>query len=60
MVKNLLANTGDARDPGLMPGSGKYPGRGNGSPFQYCYLVNSVTEEPGRLQSMGLQRTGHN
>ena len=56
MVKNLLANSGDARNPGLIPGSGKYPGRGNGNPFKYSYLVNSMTEEPGRLQSIGSQR----
>ena len=60
MVKNLLANSGDARNPGLIPGSGKYPGRGNGNPFKYSYLVNSMTEEPGRLQSMGSQRVRHN
>ena len=60
MVKNLLANTGAARDPGLIPGSERYPGRGSGNPFQYSYLKNSTTEEPGRLHSMELQRTGHN
>ena len=32
MVKNLPVNAGDA---GLMPGLGRYPGRGNGNPLQY-------------------------
>ena len=31
---------------------------GNGTPLQYCCLKNPWTEEPGRLQSMGLQRVG--
>ena len=30
VVKNLCANAGDA---GLVPGSGKSPGEGNGSPL---------------------------
>ena len=32
MVKNLPANAGDARDPGLIPGLGRSPGVGNGNP----------------------------
>ena len=35
MVKNLPANTGDARDMGSIPGSGRSPGVGNGNPLQY-------------------------
>ena len=31
-----------ARDPGLIPGSGRSPGVGNGNPFQYSYLENSM------------------
>ena len=27
---------------GLIPGSGKFPGGGNGNPLQYCCLENSV------------------
>ena len=40
-------------DPGSIPGSGRYPGEGNGNPLQYSCLENSMTEEPGRLQSIG-------
>ena len=29
-------------DPGLIPGSGRYPGEGNGNPLQYYCLENSV------------------
>ena len=28
-------------------------GEGNGTPLQYSCLENPMTEEPGRLQSMG-------
>ena len=31
MVKNLLANAGDARDAGLIPASGRSPEGGNGN-----------------------------
>ena len=31
-VKDLPANAEDVRDPGAIPGSGRSPGEGNGSP----------------------------
>ena len=55
----MPANAGDTADLGLIPGSGRSPGGGNGNPFQYSTWKISWTEEPGRLQSMGLQRIGH-
>ena len=42
VVKNLPANAGDARDEGLIPGSGKSPGEGNGNPLQYSCLENPM------------------
>ena len=42
MGKNLPANTGDTRDVGLNPGSGRSPGGGNGKPLQYSYLENPM------------------
>ena len=36
VVKNLPASAGDKRDAGLIPGSGRCPGEGNGNPPQYC------------------------
>ena len=42
MVKNLLANTGDLRDVGLIPGLGRSPGEGNGNPLQYSCLENPM------------------
>ena len=38
-------------------------GEGNGNPLQYSCLENPMDfpmEEPGRLQSMGSLRVGHN
>ena len=32
----------NARDPGLIPGSGRSPGEGNGYPLQYSGLENSM------------------
>ena len=48
----------NAGDPGLIPGSVRSPGEGNGNPLQYSCLENSM-DEPGRLQSMGSQGIGH-
>ena len=42
MVKNLFANAGDIRDAGLIPGSGRSLGEGNGNPQQYSCLGNHV------------------
>ena len=39
MVKNLPAN---AQDEGLIPGSGRSPGVGNGNPLQYACLGNHM------------------
>ena len=36
-VKASASNVGD---PGLIPGSGKSPGEGNGNPLQYSCLEN--------------------
>ena len=42
VVKSPPANAGDARDAGLIPGSGRTPGVGNGNPFQCSCLKNSM------------------
>ena len=42
MVKNPPSNTGDARDLGSTPGSGRSPGGGSGSSLQYSCLENST------------------
>ena len=40
VVKNLLANAGDVRDTGSIPGSGRSPAGRNGSALQYSDLEN--------------------
>ena len=42
VVKNPLANAGDRRDVGSVPGSARVPGGGNGNPFQSSCLGNPV------------------
>ena len=39
VVKNLPSNAGDV---GSIPGLGRFPGVGNGNPFQYSCLGNSM------------------
>ena len=39
-VKNPPANAGDTGDTGSIPGSGRFPGGGNGNPLQYSSLKN--------------------
>ena len=41
-IKNLLANTGDIREAGSIPGSGRSSGGGHGNPLQYSCLENPM------------------
>ena len=45
VVNNPPANAGDIREAGSIPGSGRFPGGGNGNPLQYSSLENSVNRE---------------
>ena len=47
-VKNPLARqeTQQMRDQTQIPGLGRSPGEGNGTPLQYSCLGNPMTEEP--------------
>ena len=56
--KKSTCNTGGV---GLIPDPGRSPGEGNGNPLQYSSLGNAMDRGAyrGRLQFMGLQRTGH-
>ena len=53
-VNNPPANAGAV---GSIPELGRSPGEGNGNIIQYSCLGNPLTEEPGRLQSTGLQES---
>ena len=46
VVKDPPASAGDAGDVGSIPGSGRSPGGGHGSPLQYSCPVD---REPGGL-----------
>ena len=56
MVKNRPANAGDVRDAGLIPGSGRSPGEGNGNPLQSSCLENPH----GQRSLVGYSPRGHN
>ena len=57
VVKNPFANAEDIRDVGSIPGLERSPGEANGNPLQ-SHRQRSLVG--ARLQSMGLQRGGHN
>ena len=42
VLKNPPATAGDIRDLGLIPGSGRSSGGGNGNPLQYSCLKNPM------------------
>ena len=59
VVKKPRANAGHIRHMGSIPGSGRSPGGGHADPFQYSCLENPLQSRAWRLQSMTLQRVGH-
>ena len=54
MVKNPPANAGDM---GLIPGSGRSPGRGNGNSLQYSCLGNPMDREAWRATVHGVAKS---
>ena len=59
VVKNPPVNAGDIRDTALILGSGRSHGGGHDNPLHILAWRISWTEEPRRLQSIGLQKVGH-
>ena len=57
--KEFACNVGDL---GSIPGLGRCPGEGSEVATHSSILAWRIpwTEDPGRLQSMGSQRVGHN
>ena len=49
MGKEFACNAGDARDMGLIPGSGRSPGGGKGNPLQYFHLENPMDKGAWRV-----------
>ena len=59
MAKNPPANAGDTERPGLDPWLGKISWRRMPTHSRILACEIPWTEEPGKLQSIGLQRFGH-
>ena len=57
VVKNPPANAGDAEDVGLIPGLGRSPGEGSGSPLQYSGLQNPMDRGAGWATVHGVAET---
>ena len=57
VVKNMPANAGDTRDMGSMPGSGRSPGGGNGTPLQYSCLGNPMDRGTWRAIVHGVTKS---
>ena len=61
MVKSPPVNARNARDVGLIPGSGRPPGEGNGNPLQYSCLENPMDRGAWQAMVPGVaKRVGHN
>ena len=59
MVKNLPTNAGDAKEAGLIPRSGRSLEKKVATHSSILAWKIPWTEEPGRLQSTGLERGRH-
>ena len=55
----LPANAGGVRHPGSIPGSGRSPAEGNGSPPQYSCLENPMDRRAWWATVHGVTRVGH-
>ena len=56
-MRNPPANAGDTRDAGLIPGSGRSPGGGNGNPLQYSYLENPTDRGAWKATVYGVAKS---
>ena len=57
VVKNPSANAGDARDTGLIPGSGRSSGGGNDNPLQYSCLEDPMDRGPWQAIVHGITQS---
>ena len=60
MLTNMPSNAGDVGDVGSIPGSGRSPEEGMAIHSSILAWKIPWTEEPGGLQSVGLQRGEQN
>ena len=54
VVKNPPANAGDT---GLIPGWERFPGEGNGNPFQYACLGNHMDRGAWQAKAHGVAKS---
>ena len=57
VIKNPPTNSGDLRDEGLIPGSGRSPGGGHGYPLQYACLEDPMDGGAWRAAVPGVAKT---
>ena len=58
VVKNPPANAEDVRDMGSIPGLGRSPREGNGTPLQYSCLKNSTDRGAWQTTVRGVTKNG--
>ena len=58
MIKNPPASAGGARDVDSIPGSGRFPGEGNGNPLQYSCLGNPMDRGAWWVTVHGATKSG--
>ena len=59
VVKNLLANAGNFRDAGSIPGSGRSPEGGHGNPLQYSCQENPMDRGAWWAMVHSVAKVGH-
>ena len=57
LVKNPPANARDVGYSGLIPGSGRFPGRGHGNPHQYSCLENPMDRGAWQTRVHGVAKS---
>ena len=57
VVKKAPVSAGDTRHVGSIPGSGRYPGGGNGNPLQYSCLKNTMDRESWQAIVQGVAKS---
>ena len=55
--KESACNAGDKGDMGSIPGSGRFPGDGNGNPLQYSGLENPMDRGARRATVCGVAKS---
>ena len=57
VVKNLPTNEGVLRDKGLIPGSGRSPGKGNDNPLHFSCLGSPMDRGAWQVTVLGVAKS---